>query len=403
MKILVTGAKGFVGKNLVCALKNIQNGKDKARPNLKIEEIFEYGRENTEKELDEYCKRADFVFNLAGVNKSQDVSEFKKANFGFASLLLEKLKKYNNKCPVMLASSVQATLIGRYNNEYGKSKKMGEELFFDYSKETGAKVLVYRLPNLFGKWCKPNYNSVVATFCHNIANDLPIVVHDKNTILELLYIDDLVGALIDSLEGKEYYAEFDGVVAIAKEKGRYCYCLGAYQVSLGEIANLLETFRAQSHTLVIPEIPDNSFVKKLYSTYMSYLPKEKVAFLLKMNIDERGSFTELLKTENCGQFSVNIIKPNTTKGEHWHNSKWEFFIVVSGDALIKERKIGTEEVLQFNVSGEKLQAVQMLTGYTHNITNLSETKDLVVLIWANEQFDPNHPDTYCEKVDKNED
>ncbi len=400
MKILVTGAKGFVGKNLVCALNNLKDGKDRTRPELKIDAVYEYDIENTAAELDEFCAQADFVFNLAGVNRPKDPEEFKNGNFGFASLLLETLKKHKNKCPVMLSSSIQATLIGRYDGEYGRSKKAGEELFFDYAKETGAKVLVYRFPNLFGKWCRPNYNSAVATFCYNTANDLPITVNDRMTELELLYIDDLVAEMIDALCGKEHRAEFDGVETVLTESGRYCAAPVTHKVTLGEIVDLLDSFKAQPQTLVMPEIPNNSFAKKLYSTYLSYLPKEKVAFPLKMNIDARGSFTELLKTEKCGQFSVNISKPGITKGEHWHNSKWEFFIVVSGRALIEERKIGTDEVLKFEVSGEKIEAVHMLPGYTHNIINLSDTEDLVTVMWANEAFNPARPDTYYEKVEK---
>ena len=400
MKILVTGAKGFVGKNLVCALNNLKDGKDRTRPELKIDAVYEYDIENAAAELDEYCAQADFVFNLAGVNRPKDSEEFKKGNFGFASLLLDTLKKHGNKCPVMLSSSIQATLIGRYDGEYGRSKKAGEELFFDYAKETGAKVLVYRFPNLFGKWCRPNYNSAVATFCYNTAHDLPITINDRATELELLYIDDLISEMCDALEGKEHRAEFDGVKTVLSESGKYCAAPITHRVTLGEIADLLETFGAQSKTLVVPEMPENSFAKKLYSTYLSYLPKEKIAFPLKMNADARGSFTELLKTEKCGQISVNISKPGITKGEHWHNTKWEFFIVVSGRALIEERKIGTDEVLKFEVSGEKIEAVHMLPGYTHNIINLSDTEDLVTVMWANEAFNPARPDTYYEKVEK---
>lgn len=389
-----------MGKNLVCALNNLKDGKDRTRPELKIDAVYEYDIENTAAELDEYCAQADFVFNLAGVNRPKDSEEFKKGNFGFASLLLETLKKHGNKCPVMLSSSIQATLIGRYDGEYGRSKKAGEELFFDYAKETGAKVLVYRFPNLFGKWCRPNYNSAVATFCYNTAHDLPITINDRATELELLYIDDLIFEMCDALEGKEHRAEFDGVKTVLSESGKYCAAPITHRVTLGEIADLLETFGAQSKTLVVPEMPENSFAKKLYSTYLSYLPKEKIAIPLKMNADARGSFTELLKTENCGQFSVNISKPGITKGEHWHNTKWEFFIVVSGRALIEERKIGTDEVLKFEVSGEKIEAVHMLPGYTHNIINLSDTEDLVTVMWANEAFNPARPDTYYEKVEK---
>lgn len=397
---MVTGAKGFVGKNLVCALNNLKDGKDSTRPELKIDAVYEYDIENTAEELDEYCAQADFVFNLAGVNRPKDSEEFKKGNFGFASLLLDTLKKHGNKCPVMLSSSIQATLIGRYDGEYGRSKKAGEDLFFDYAKEAGAKVLVYRFPNLFGKWCKPNYNSAVATFCYNTAHDLPITINDRATELELLYIDDLIFEMCDALEGKEHRAEFDCVKTVLSESGKYCAAPITHRVTLGEIADLLETFGAQSKTLVVPEMPENSFAKKLYSTYLSYLPKEKIAIPLKMNADARGSFTELLKTEKCGQISVNISKPGITKGEHWHNTKWEFFIVVSGRALIEERKIGTDEVLKFEVSGEKIEAVHMLPGYTHNIINLSDTEDLVTVMWANEAFNPARPDTYYEKVEK---
>lgn len=399
MKILITGAKGFVGKNLAEALKNIRDGKDRTRPNLKIEEIYLYDIDSSEDELETACSKADFVFNLAGVNRPKNTDEFMKGNFGFASKLLDTLKKYNNKCPVMLSSSIQATLIGRYGeSDYGKSKLAGEEMFFKYGEETGSRVLVYRFPNLFGKWCRPNYNSAVATFCNNTANDLPITVNDISTELELLYIDDLVTEMLDALENKEHRCEFDGLNTVPTDNGRYCTCPVTHKATLGEIVDLLEKFNKQPETLLMPEIPDNSFAKKLYSTYLSYLPKEKVSFPLKMNIDGRGSFTELLKTEKCGQFSVNISKPNITKGQHWHNSKWEFFIVVSGHGLIEERKIGSEEVLRFEVSGENIEAVHMLPGYTHNIINLSDSEDLVTLIWANEQFDSDRPDTYFEKV-----
>ena len=398
MKILITGANGFVGKNLTEALKNVRDGKDGTRPNLKIEEIYEYDLNSTESELEEYCKNADFVFNLAGVNRPKLQEEFMQGNFGFASKLLDTLKKYNNTCPVMLSSSIQATLIGRYDGEYGRSKKAGEDLFFDYAKKTGAKVLVYRFPNLFGKWCKPDYNSVVATFCHNIANDLPIQVNDRNTELELLYIDDLIEEMLNALEGREHRAKFDGINTVITENGKFCAVPITHKVKLGEIADLLYKFRAQPDTLVIPEIPKGSFAKKLYSTYLSYLPKEKVAFPLKTNTDFRGSFTELIKTANCGQVSVNISKAGITKGQHWHNSKWEFFIVVKGHALIRERKIGTDEIIEFEVSGEKIKAVHMLPGYTHNIINLSDTEDLITVMWANEQFDKDKPDTFGEKV-----
>ena len=398
MNILITGANGFVGKNLAEALKNIRDGKDKTRPLLKIEELYLYDIDSEKAELETACKNADFVFNLAGVNRPKDNSEFLKGNFGFAEELLNTLKKHNNKCPVMLASSVQATLIGRYDGDYGRSKKAGEELFFNYSAETGAKVLVYRFPNLFGKWCKPNYNSAVATFCNNIANDLEIKVNDPKTELELLYIDDLVKEMLDALENKEHHCEFDGVKTVLRDNGKYCAVPVTHFVTLGEIVDLLYSFKSQPETLVMPEIPLGSFAKKLYSTYLSYLPKEKVSFPLKMNVDGRGSFTELLKSENCGQVSVNISKPGITKGQHWHNTKWEFFIVVSGKGLIEQRKIGTDEVIRFYVSGDRIEAVHMLPGYTHNIINLSETEDLVTVMWANESFDPNCPDTYFEEV-----
>ncbi len=398
MNILVTGAKGFVGRNLCENLKNIRDGKDKTR-SFSVECVFEYDIDSTEAELDEYCSKADFVFNLAGVNRPKDNSAFMSGNFGFASTLLDTLKKHNNKCPVMLSSSIQATLIGRYGeSDYGKSKLAGENLFFDYSKETGAKVLVYRFPNLFGKWCRPNYNSAVATFCNNIANDLPIQVNDRSTELELLYIDDLMEEMMAALSGIEHHCEYNGLNPVEKTDGKYCYVPTTHKVTLGKIVDTLESFKAQPQTLVMPEIANNSFEKKLYSTYLSYLPKEKVAFHLKMNCDDRGSFTELLKTANCGQFSVNISKPEITKGQHWHNSKWEFFIVVSGHALIQERKIGTDEIIEFDISGDNIQAVHMLPGYTHNIINLSETENLVTVMWANEQFDKNHPDTFGEKV-----
>ena len=399
MNILITGAKGFVGKNLTEALKNLRDNKDRTRLSLKIDHIYEYDLDTPKEKLDEYCEKADFVFHLAGVNRPQDPAEFMAGNFGFSSELLAALKRHHSTCPVMLSSSIQTTLIGRYDGDYGRSKKAGEELLFSYAAETGAKVLVYRFPNLFGKWCRPNYNSAVATFCHNIANDLPIRVNDRNTELELLYIDDLVQEMLDALEGKEHRCEFDGLVSVPAEDGRYCYVPTTHKVTLGEIVDLLECFRAQPQTLVLPEIPAGSFAKKLYSTYLSYLPKDKTAFPLKMNVDARGSFTELLKTEKCGQFSVNISKPGITKGEHWHNSKWEFFIVVSGHGLIRERRIGSDEVWEFEVTGDKIEAIHMLPGYTHNIINLSDTEPLVTLMWANEQFDPAFPDTYGEKVE----
>ena len=401
MKILVTGAKGFVGQNLCAQLKNIRDGKAKCYGDVVVDEVFEYGIDSTAEELERYCKEADFVFNLAGVNRPQNTEEFMAGNFGFASTLLETLERYGNKAPVMLSSSIQATLAGRFgDSEYGRSKRAGEELFFNYSTRTGARVLVYRFPNLFGKWCRPNYNSAVATFCNNIANDLPIMVNDRTTELELLYIDDLVDEMIGALKGEEHHCEFEGVETILCDNGRYCAVPTTHKITLGEIVDLLELFKAQPHTLVVPEIPHNSFAKKLYSTYLSYLPKEKVSFELKMNCDARGSFTELLRSEKCGQVSVNISKPGITKGEHWHNTKWEFFIVVSGHGLIQQRRVGSDEVLNFEVSGEKIEAVHMLPGYTHNIINLSDSEDLVTVMWANEAFDPNKPDTYFEKVDK---
>ena len=428
MKILVTGAKGFAGKNLCASLKNIQEGKDRTRPNLQIDEVMEFDIDTDPSLLDSYCREADFVFNLAGVNRPKDTKEFMEGNFGFASTLLDTLKRHGNTCPVMLSSSQQASLTGRFgNSEYGRSKKAGEDLFLRYQEETGAKVLVYRFPNLFGKWRRPNYNSAVATFCNNIANGLPIQVNDPNVELELLYIDDLVTEMLDALEGHEHRCEFDGLEVVplpADSKdtadsadkqqnprnllhprnqrtdavGRYCYCPVTHKVTLGRIVDLINLFNEQPQTLVMPEIPANSFEKKLYSTFLSYLPKEKVAFPLKMNVDDRGSFTELLKTANCGQFSVNISKPGITKGQHWHHTKWEFFIVVSGHGLIQERRINTDEVIEFEVSGNKIEAVHMLPGYTHNIINLSDTENLVTVMWANEPFDPNHPDTFFEKV-----
>ena len=397
MNILITGAKGFVGRNLVETLKTIRDGKNRTR-DLKIEEIYEFDIDTDPALLDEYCKKADFVFNLAGVNRPQNPEEFMQGNFGFASTLLDTLKKCKNTCPVMISSSIQATCIGRYDSDYGRSKKAGEELAFAYGQETGAKVLVYRFPNLFGKWCRPNYNSAVATFCNNIANDLPITVNDPSVELELLYIDDLVEELLSALEGKEHHCEFEGIETVLCENGRYCAAPITHKVTLGEIVDWLHAFKNQSQTLMMPQIPAGSFEKKLYSTYLSYLPKEKAAFPLKMNCDDRGSFTELLKTESCGQVSVNISKPGITKGQHWHHTKWEFFIVVSGKALIQQRKIGTDEVLNFEVSGEKIEAVHMLPGYTHNIINLSENEDLVTVMWANESFDPGRPDTFFEKV-----
>lgn len=399
MRILVTGAKGFVGKNLCANLRNIQEGKDKTRPDLILDEIFEYDIDSTPEELDEWCQKADFVFNLAGVNRPKETSEFMEGNFGFASTLLDTLKKYDNKCPVMLSSSQQASLTGRFgNSEYGRSKKAGEDLFLKYQEETGAKVLIYRFPNLFGKWCRPNYNSAVATFCNNIASDLPIQVNDASVELELLYIDDLVDEMLNCLEEKEHRCEFEGLDVVAGPQGRYCYCPVTHKVTLGRIVELLHQFAEQPKTLMIPEIPFNSFEKKLYSTYLSYLPKEKVAFPLKMNVDDRGSFTELVHTLNSGQVSINISKPGITKGQHWHNTKWEFFIVVAGHGLIQERKLGTDEVIEFEVSGDNIQCIHMLPGYTHNIINLSDTENLVTVMYCNEIFDPNKPDTFFEKV-----
>lgn len=399
MKILVTGAKGFVGRNLVENLKNIRDGKNRTRPQIKIDDIYEFDLDSTNDELDQYCAQADFVFNLAGVNRPKDPEEFKAGNYGFASKLLETLKKHNNKAPVMLSSSVQATLQGRFGtSEYGLSKRAGENLFFEYGRDNNVKVLVYRFPNLVGKWARPNYNSAVATFCNNIAKDLPITVNDPTVELEILFIDDLVEEMFDALEGKEHRCEFDGVNAVLRQDGQYCAAPVTHKATLGRIVELLREFHDQPKTLVMPEIPQGSFEKKLYSTYLSYLPKEKVAFPLKMNVDARGSFTELLKTANSGQVSVNISKPGVTKGQHWHNSKWEFFIVVSGRALIQERKIGSEEVIEFEVSGDKIEAVHMLPGYTHNIVNLSETDDLVTVMWANEPFNPDRPDVFSETV-----
>ena len=386
MKILVTGANGFVGKNLCAELKNIRDGKARCWGDLIVDEVFEYDIGSTPEQLDAWCRECDFVFNLAGVNRPQNQDEFMKGNFGFASTLLNMLEKHENTCPVMLSSSIQATLIGRYaEGDYGKSKKAGEDLFFDYAAKTGAQVLVYRFPNLFGKWCRPNYNSVVATFCNNIANDLPIQVNDPAVELELLYIDDLVAEMVEALMGGEHRCEFDGLDVLPVESGRYCYCPVTHKVTLGEIVVLLHKFAEQPASLLIPEIPASSFAKKLYSTFLSYLPASKVAFPLKMNIDARGSFTELLHTEKCGQISVNISKPGITKGQHWHHTKWEFFIVVAGN---------------FEVSGADMQAVHMLPGYTHNIINLSDSEDLVTVMWANEIFNPERPDTYSDAVVK---
>ena len=426
MRVLVTGAKGFVGKNLCWALKNIRDGKDRTRPDLKIDEVWEYDIDSVPEQLSEWCQKADFVFNLAGVNRPKDQSEFMQGNFGFASTLLDTLKKFGNRCPVMLSSSQQASLTGRFgNSEYGRSKKAGEDLFLEYGKETGAKVLVYRFPNLFGKWCRPNYNSAVATFCNAIANDLPYTVNDPSVELELLYIDDLITEMLDALEGHEHHCEFDGLTVLPAEetisdissisagqsnscdpsdscskKGRYCYCPLTHKITLGEIIGLLKSFAAQPNTLLIPEIPADSFAKKLYSTYLSYLPKDKVAFPLKMNVDERGSFTELVHTLNCGQVSINISKPGITKGQHWHNTKFEQFIVVKGHGLIQQRNLNDPEgkVLEWEVDGDHIQAVHMLPGYTHNIINLSDTEDLVTVMYCNEVFNPAHSDTFFEKV-----
>lgn len=405
MNILVTGANGFVGKNLCRALENIKENKDRTHPGLQIDEIYKYDLSTPAEKLEEFCQKADFVFNLAGVNRPKNNDEFMRGNFGFASTLLETLKKYGNKAPVMISSSIQATLIGRYaNSDYGKSKLRGEELVFDYGRENGVKVLVYRFANLFGKWCRPNYNSAVATFCNNYAKDLPIQVNDASTQLELVYIDDLIDEMITALQGGEHHCEFNGTEAVAKEDGRYCYVPVSHKVTLGEIVSLLDEFKAQPKTLLMPKIAAGSFAKKLYSTYLSYLPKEKAIFDLKMNSDDRGSFTELMKTADCGQFSVNISKPGITKGQHWHNTKWEYFIVVAGHGLIQERKIGLDEngrpypVIEFEVTGDKIQAVRMLPGYTHNIINLSDSENLVTVMWANESFNPSKPDTFFTEV-----
>lgn len=411
MNILITGAKGFVGRNLKENLKCIRDGKNRTRPNIHIGSIYEYDLDSTHDQLDSFCTDCDFVFNLAGVNRPKDTAEYKAGNFGFVSTLLETLKKHNNKCPVMLSSSLQATLAGRFGtSEYGLSKRGGEDLFFRYAEETGATVYVYRFPNLVGKWVRPNYNSAVGTFCNNIANDLPITVNDPSVELELLFIDDLIEEMYDALEGKPHRAEYpgngevvegkkyDGLTPMPCSTGKFCYAPVTHKATLGYIVECLHTFHDQPQTLIMPQIAPGSLEKKLYSMYLSYLPKKKVAFDLKMNCDDRGSFTELLKTTDHGQFSVNISKPEITKGQHWHNTKWEFFIVVSGHGLIQERKIGTDEVIEFEVSGEKIQAIHMLPGYTHNIINLSETENLVTVMWANEIFDPNHPDTFYEKV-----
>lgn len=401
MKVLVTGAKGFVGKNLCAQLNNIKTGKAKCYGDLVIDEVFEYDIDSAPEQLDQWCRECDFVFNLAGVNRPQDPKEFMEGNFGFATVLLNTLKKYKNNCPVMISSSIQATLAGRFGtSEYGKSKKAGEEQMFEYGSETGAKVLVYRFPNLYGKWCRPNYNSAVATFCNNIANDLPITVNDPTVDMELLYIDDLVEEMICALRGEEHHCEFDGVETVLTPDGRYCAAPITHHVKLGEIVDLLHQFAEMPKTLMIPEIPADSFAKRLYSTYLSYLPKEKAIFDLKMNVDNRGSFTELVHTLKCGQVSINISNPGITKGEHWHHTKWEQFIVVSGHGLIQLRKEGTDEVFNYEVSGDKIQSVIMLPGYTHNIINLSDTQDLVTVMYCNEIFNPERPDTFFDKVVK---
>ena len=401
MKILVTGAKGFVGRNLVAQLQNIKESKARFYGGVNISQIMEYDVDSSAELLEEYCRKADFVFNLAGVNRPQNSAEFMAGNFGFASTLLAALEGCGNRCPVMLASSIQASLVGRYaEGEYGRSKRAGEELFFDYAARTGARVLVYRFPNLFGKWCRPNYNSVVATFCNNIANELPIRVDNPETQLELLYIDDLVDEMIAALVGKEHHCEFDGAQAVPTPTGRYCAVPVTHYVTLGEIVELLNSFKAQPSTLVMPSIPAGSFASKLYSTYLSYLPTAKAAFPLKMNIDERGSFTELIKSVDAGQVSINISKPKVTKGEHWHNSKWEQFVVVAGHGLVQQRNVLTGEVAEWEVIGSRLEVVQALPGYTHNLVNLSETDDLVTVIWSSECFDPARPDTYFEPVVK---
>lgn len=399
MKILVTGAKGFVGKNLCAQLRNIKEGKARCYGNLTVSEVYEYDIDSTVEDLENYCRDCNFVFNLAGVNRPQNPEEFMQGNFGFASQLLETLKKHGNNCPVMLSSSAQASLTGRFgNSEYGRSKKAGEDLFLDYGKDAGAKVLIYRFPNLYGKWCRPNYNSAVATFCNNIANNLPIQVNDPSVELELLYIDDLVEEMVAALQGKEHHCEFEGLDVIPQADGRYCYCPVTHKATLGQIVDLLHQFEEMPHTLMIPEIPADSFAKRLYSTYLSYLPQDKAVFDLKMNKDDRGSFTELVHTLKCGQVSINISKPGVTKGQHWHNTKWEQFIVVSGHGLIQMRKEGTDEIREYEVSGENIQSVIMLPGYTHNIINLSDTEDLVTVMYCNEIFNPERPDTFFDPV-----
>ncbi len=399
MNILITGAKGFAGRNLVQNLLNIKNGKNRTRPELAIENIFEYDVDSTPQQLSDYCKNANFVFHFAGINRPMDASEFITGNCGVLDLVLNELISHGNTCPIVLSSSVQASLLGRYEgSEYGKSKLNAEEKLFEYAEKSGAKALIYRFPNLFGKWCRPNYNSAVATFCNNIANSLPITVNDPSVELELVYIDDLVEEMFDALENKEHRCDISGLELSENKDGKYCFVPVSHKVTLGEIVELLEKFSQQPQSLVMPEIPCNSFAKKLYSTYLSYLPEEKISIPLKMNCDDRGSFAEILKTLNCGQFSVNVSKPGITKGQHWHNTKWEFFIVVSGKALIQQREIGSDKIIEFEVSGDKIEAVHMLPGYTHNIINLSDSENLVTLMWANEQFDPSHPDTFFETV-----
>lgn len=398
MKILVTGAKGMVGTALVNNLKNIRDNKNRTRPGISVEEIFEYDLDSTEEQLEAYCKEADFVFNLAGVNRPENPEDFMKGNFGFASQLLDTLKKYGNKATIMLSSSIQATLAGRFgNSEYGRSKKAGEELFFDYGKDNGVKVAVYRFPNLMGH-SRPKYNSAVSTFCWAVANDEPFTVNDCSTELELLYIDDLVEGMFDLLEGKEQHCEFDGVETVAKPDGRYCFVPVTHKVTLGEIVDLLQQFKEQPTTLMMPKMPDGSFAKKLFSLYLTYLPKEKFKYSMKMNVDNRGSFTELVHTQDCGQVSINISKPGITKGQHWHNSKWELFIVVAGHGLIQERNINTGEMVEFEVSGDKIEAIYMIPGWTHNIINLSQTENLVTVMTCNEIFNPERPDTFGEVV-----
>ena len=401
MKILVTGAKGFVGRNLCAQLKNIRDGKARFYGDLQIDDVYEYDLDSTEEQLEGWCRDCDFVFNLAGVNRPKDPEEFMRGNFGFASTLLDTLKRHGNRAPVMLSSSAQASLTGRFgDSEYGRSKRAGEDLFLQYGEENGVKVLVYRFPNLYGKWCRPNYNSAIATFCHNIANGLPITVNDPSVELETLYIDDLVDEMVLALKGQEHRCEFNGLEALPSADGRYCYCPVTHRVTLGEIVELLEQFSRIPETLMMPEMPADSFAKRLLSTYLSYLPKERAIFDLKTNGDDRGTFTELVHTPGCGQVSVNISRPGVTKGQHWHNTKWEQFIVVSGHGLIQMRKEGTDEVIEYEVGGDRIRSVIMLPGYTHNIINLSDTEDLVTVMYANEVFDPGRPDTYFDPVEQ---